>query len=127
MMNVRLTHLYSERDLNDEEEALYHHISKDYADAEFAVAEIPHDQLFALLTRLGDMSVIEAFEDLADPDSLDIVKDKVQDFDADRIIVLCEQRVIDGNHHVAAAFQSGRGVRSIDLAHPIVPTSRLSI
>lgn len=127
MHHIRLTDIYTHDALNDEGEALYHHISDDYEDAEFAVMDVPHAEISALLTPLGDMSVIDAFADLADAEAKDIVRAKMQDFDADRIIAVCQGRVIDGNHHVVAAWQAGRDLRAIDLAVPRVPEAELDL
>ena len=49
------------------------------------------------------------------------VKEKMRDFEEDRIIVLEGDRVLDGNHHLVAALQLGRPVLCIDLEEDLEP------
>jgi hypothetical protein len=118
-MKVRLLDIYDERDLNDEEEALYHFVPENHDEMYYDVTEMDPD-FFDRLISSGDghSSVLQLFEDFADDDQKAIVADKVTNFNEDRIVVINGLIVVDGNHHLVAAKQLDRSIKVIDLDNP---------
>lgn len=110
---VKLTDLYTDHELNDENEALYNYVSEDDFNTEFEVKEMSYLDANKLKTLHGDMTVIEAFKDYADNDQKELVKYKMDHFDSNRIVVLSGNVVIDGNHQVVAAILSKKPVKYI--------------
>lgn len=121
MTRIRLTDIYGEADFQDEEEALHHYLPDDVDAVSYEVVAIPNAQAAELLTSMGDMTVLEAFECFAEDDQIRYVEEMVEDelgFDDERIIVLKGNRVIDRNHHLVAAVKLARDVQAIDLDQP---------
>lgn len=112
---ARLIDLYGEAELEDETETISHFVGPEDYEVALPIKTISAADLTKLRTAAGDMSVIEAFEEFAEPSQVKIVKEKMKAFEADRVIVLDGDRVIDGNHHVLAAYRHGRPVKAIDL------------
>lgn len=112
---VTLLDLYDIDELEDESESLYHWIDPDDYEKEFTVHILPYTQLKNLKTPIGDMTIWEAYLQFANSEQKQIVKDKVKNFDKDRIIVLANETVLDGNHHVIAAIKTKNTVKYIDI------------
>lgn len=119
---INLTELYSEDELRDDNEILFHHLPEDVEGTNFEVRQMPASGLVRVLTPLGDVSLVQAFSDHADADQKELVREKMRSFDQDRIVVLNELRAIDGNHHLIAAFLSRQPVLFIDLSRPVPRT-----
>lgn len=112
---ARLIDLYDEADLEDESETISHFVGPEDYEVALPVVTIAVPELLKLRTPAGDMSVIEAFDEFAEPEQEKIFKKKMKNFDPDRVIVVHGDRVIDGNHQVVAAHRLGRVVQAIDL------------
>ncbi|MCE6973403.1 hypothetical protein, partial [Cereibacter sphaeroides] len=66
----------------------------------------------------GRTSPVDAFRCHAKRWQRELVKQKVADFDRDRILICRGTRLIDGNHHLVAAHRLGEPVWIIDLDEP---------
>ena len=113
--DMKIQDLYPEEDLDDEIELLLSELSDDALEFEFEVRSLTHAQTARALTPIGDLTVAEAMHSLADADQWEIICHKQENFDAQRVIVMRGESVIDGNHHLMAAHLSGRGVNYIQL------------
>lgn len=113
---VTLLDLYSQDELDDETEAIYHYGDEETARHPFTVKTMAAQQAKNLLTKKGDITVVAAFKRFADADQKAIVKDKIANFDPSRIVVLDGNKVIDGNHHLMAALAKKQNILYIDLA-----------
>lgn len=112
---MRIQDLYPEDDLDDEIDLLFSELSDEALEFDFEVRSLTHAETSQALTPIGDLTVAEAMHDLADADQWEIVRYKQENFDAQRVIVMRGESVIDGNHHLMAAHLSGRGVNYIQL------------
>lgn len=118
---MKLTDIYTTDEIDDENEALCHAVSEAALEFDFEPRALPHARLAELLTHMGDVSVLEAMSLHADAEQLALIDMKVASFDETRVVVLHGLRVIDGNHHLAAAQQAGKDLKCIDLADVIEP------
>jgi hypothetical protein len=84
-------------------------------DFEFPVHVMEPDQLTQLQTAFGEDTVIDAYNEHAAASQKRIVKDKMKNFDPNRIVVIANKTLIDGNHHVVAAILLGKPVKYINL------------
>lgn len=112
---VQIKDLYSPTDMDDEEEVLFHELDEESIHGCFEVETLAPSQLTEIKTHQGDVTVMEAYHLYADEDQRALVRDIMFNFDADRVIVLRGDRVIDGNHHIVAAVTLGSEVFAIDL------------
>jgi hypothetical protein len=112
---VKLSDMYDVDDLHDDAEILYHYIDPDQLDDEFEVKELSFDEAKKLKTPRGDMTVWQAYKDHAMPEQEDIIKKKLKNYDSDRVIVVYDDQVLDGNHHLIASLKQKLGVRLIDI------------
>ncbi|EPX83936.1 hypothetical protein Salmuc_01711 [Salipiger mucosus DSM 16094] len=115
MLRMRLTDLYDMRDLDDDEEMLFHAVSDDALEFDFEVRTMPAGQITTVKTALGDLTVVEAMEALAEDWQHELIAFKRENFDEDRVVILEDDRIIDGNHHLVAAHLEGRDLRYIQL------------
>jgi len=73
------------------------------------------EDLKKLRTMRGDMTVMQAFTDFAEPEQMEIVDDyKTSDLSRE-YIVLSGDRVVDGNHRVVAAVLSRQLLKAVDI------------
>lgn len=115
MRKIQLKDIYNPSEMDDEFEALFHEIDERSIDGCFEVKELLPENLRALQTYMGDMSVIDAYHLFAEPGQDNRVTQLMENFDDERVIVVRGNRVIDGNHHLVAAHKLGRPVQAIDL------------
>lgn len=118
-MTIKLTDIYDERDLWDEDEAISIHVDDASLKLSYEKRVIPHADLASLVSMDGTSTVISVYEDHGDEDQKELVAWKVKEFEEDRVIVIMGNVVIDGNHHLVAAHLSGRDVTAIDLNEPV--------
>lgn len=112
---ITLNDLYDDSELNDETEDLYHWTHPDQHNTQYAIRTMFPDQIKKLKTSHGDMTLIDAFKQFATPDQKRLVKSKAKNFDHNRIVVIANNTVIDGNHHLIAAIASNNPVNYIDI------------
>lgn len=114
--NVSLHDIYDDNELNDETEALYHWATDDVlAKDNFVVKMATPEQLKKLKTHTSDMTVFEAFRQFATEEQKQYVNRLVQNFDNDKIIVLANDTVLDGNHQLIAAIIANQPQKYIDI------------
>lgn len=89
----------------------------DCLDDAFTVRQMPPEEARNLLGPRGGLdTVLDLFDRLGKKNpSRALVKEKMRDFEDDRIIVVAGDCVMDGNHHLVAALHLGRPVFVIDL------------
>ncbi len=115
---MQLSDIYDIRDLDDEEEFLFHHLDEEDLSRDFAVQTLAHDQIAHLLHPDRTSHILELYRDFGDARAQDVVARKMLDFDTDRIVLIRGQVLLDGYHHVVAAHQLGHCVRCLDLDRP---------
>lgn len=69
----------------------------------------------ALLTHKGDMTVLEAFNQFANDESKELVKYYANYKPINDIIVLKNNKVLDGNHRTVASIKGGWPLRAVDI------------
>ena len=111
---ILITDLYSERDLTDESELISQYAPPIDWDNPLTIKVMPVDQIKTLLD-IRERSILQSFRN-ATKDQRELVKYKIDNFDAERIVVLCDDTVIDGNHHVIAAIRASKPIRYVDLS-----------
>lgn len=113
--HIKLSDIYTEKELWDEDEAIYHFVNEDDFDKDFEVQQMSAEQAKNLKTIKGDMTAFDAFMEFADEDQQSIVQYKIENFDPNRIVVVSGDHLIDGNHHVMAAISLGKPIYYIDV------------
>lgn len=112
---MKLDEIYTNAEIRDESEALSHFVNMEDLDFDFSVKILNRSHIQELLTWRGDMYLLDAMRDHATPEQIDLIKSMADDFDHDRCVVIDNGRVIDGYHHIMAAYQIGEDVQYIDL------------
>jgi len=112
---MKLDELYTNAQIRDESEALSHFVDMDDLDFDFSVKILNKHHIEELLTWRGDMYLLDSMRDQATPEQIDLIKSMADDFDHERCVVIDNRRVIDGYHHIMAAYQIGEDVQYIDL------------
>lgn len=100
----------------DEDEALSVFIDESDLEKDFTVRELTPEMAKTLTTPRKDTTVWDAFQDFATEEQEELVKHKVESWDQDRIVVVMNKILIDGNHHVIAGIMANRPIKYIDLA-----------
>jgi hypothetical protein len=118
---VSIFDIVDEETLNDPQEYIYDLIDpEEEKQYRYEVKTIsPEKAVTQFKTVAEDMTVLEAFEDHAIEDQINIVKDKMKHFDSERVIVTSNNKVIDGNHHLVAAIKSNKPINYVNLQKPI--------
>lgn len=112
---MKLQDNYTPEELRDEDEAISHSLTEEAMRTDFDLHPVLHREISSLLTMRGDMTVVEAYNEFADPEQQSLVEEKTINFDEDRIVILDGLRVVDGNHHLIAAHLTGRSIKTINL------------
>ena len=60
-------------------------------------------------------NILDVYNDHATSSQKKLVKDKMKKFDKNRIVVIENKTVLDGNHHVIAAILSNNSIKYVDL------------
>lgn len=110
-----LNTLYDYDELHDESEELYHWTQPEQFDTPYQVKIMQPNQIKNLKTTRDDMTIVDAYAQFADKNQKSLVKSKAKNFDANRIIVIANNTLIDGNHHAIAAIISNNPVKYIDI------------
>lgn len=110
---MRLSDIYTQSELDDDESEIFPHVAEEDLVTEFTPVEIPADRVAALMATDIE-TVLETWEHAEDWQE-ELVEEKRRNFDAQRVILLRGDVVIDGHHHVMAAILEGRSVTAIDL------------
>lgn len=116
---MKLTDIYTEDELNQEDELLFHVASDEALVFDFEVRTLSHASLAGVMTHRGDASVIDSMSLYATQEQLELIAHKVAHFDEARVLVMEGESLVDGNHHLAAAHRAGRDVFYIDLGQSI--------
>ncbi len=111
---VTLGSLYDNSELYDDREFVSHY--RELSDQSFTVKILPYSNIKYVLTRDGKTSVVDAYKNFATPAQKKLVGEKLRFFDQTRIVIMDGNMVVDGNHHLIAAFKSKKDVKYIDLA-----------
>lgn len=117
---MKLTDLYDVRDLLDPEEALGRVVEEcgtGLLDESFLPRALAHAAIPQLSAFTGG-NLLEALALHGEPWQEDLVMAKMAEFDPSRLVILMGGRVIDGHHHLVAAWRLGRDVQALDLEEP---------
>ncbi len=113
---MKLSDLYSDEELTDASEYLHNYIDEDDLTRDFLVHEMTPAQAKTYVTPRDDMAVFDAFKRFATRDQKRLVKKKAANYDQDRVIVVFNKTVLDGNHHLVAGIVANRPIKFINLA-----------
>ena len=113
---AKLADLYDEYELNDQREMLANYVDPEDLDRDFVVHIMSPAQAKTYVTARDDMTVVDAFKQFASREQKRLVRDKAKRYDADRIIVVFNRSVIDGNHQLMAGIMANRPIKYIDLS-----------
>ena len=113
---VKLADLYDDYELHDQREMLTNYVDPEDIDKDFVVQTMTPAQAKTYVTARDDMTVVDAFKQFASREQKRLVREKAKRYDADRIIVVFDRSVIDGNHQLMAGIIANRPIRYIDLS-----------
>ncbi len=112
---VLITDLYSTRQLSNEREAICDYAPPVDWDKPLVVRQMTASVAAGLQSGSGT-DVMDTFETNSTQAQKRIVEKKMKNFDESRIVVLCGQDIVDGNHQVVAAVKLGKPVLYVDLS-----------
>ena len=114
---VKLSDLYDDDELTDPRESLHLYVDEKDLLLDFPIKEMSPQEAKTYMTPRGDITVFDAFKKFASKDQKQLVKEKAKQYDHSRIIVLCNDTVVDGNHHLLAGIIAKQPIKYINLAH----------
>lgn len=120
---VRLEDVCDPDDLFNETEALGRYVVEngvDILEDRFEIRRIPPEEIANLRVGDGEMRLLEAFNTHAKKWQRDLVQAKMKDFDAERVVIVADGRLIDGHHHAVAAALLGKSILAIDVEDPVL-------
>ncbi len=112
---VTLLDLYTPSELSDESEQIAHYAPPMDWETPLTVHTMPVSDVPNIEVIAGT-KIIDAYKAEASMGQKKIVGTKVRDFDPSRIVVLFQNTVVDGNHHIVAAIQSNLAIQYVDLS-----------
>ena len=112
---MKLGDLYSNAELTDESEALFHCLCAEVEGFDFTSKLLAWEDIALLEPWGGGVKLIASMDALATSEQIELINEKAQSFDVDRCVVLEGARVVDGHHHLMAAFKIQNDVAYIDL------------
>lgn len=104
-----------EYDAMDETEQRSYFIDPEDLDREFTVHTMTAEDAAAILTLRGDMTVMDAYHDLASDEQTNMVANKLTVYDSSRIVVLLGNKMLDGYHHLVASVLKNKPIKFIDI------------
>lgn len=113
---VTLLDLYDPSELSDPREMLSQHAAPVDWEKPLVVHTMTPEQARTYRAWASDETVLGRFQKHAKKAQRALVRDKATNYDESRIIVVCHDAVLDGNHHLVAAIRANRPVRYVDLA-----------
>lgn len=116
VQTVTLLDLYDERELTDPREML-HNYAGPFSDWQkpMTVRTMTPEQAKTFRKAESDMTVVDAFKKHATKAQKALVREKAKNFDHGRIIVVADDMVVDGNHHLVAAIMAKQPIRYVDV------------
>lgn len=112
---VRITDLYEPHELTDESERIAHCAPPMNWDDPLTVRSMSAHEARQIITPAGN-TVWDAFQSDASKGQKRLVAQKVKDFDPDRIIVIEDDTIVDGNHQLVAAIMADHPVLYVNLS-----------
>ena len=113
---IKLTDLYDDNELNDETEIMYNFIDVDDSNRNFKVHTMTPQQAKNIKTASKDTTVYQSYKDFATKEAKLLVNEKIKYWDRDRIILLINDVLLDGNHHFIAGIKTNKPIKYINLA-----------
>ncbi len=111
---ILITDLYDARELTDESEVLWTYAPPIEWDKTLTVRQMPPSDISNLKTMHG-LPLVATYEENATRAQKRIVQKKMKDYDPNRIVVICDDEVVDGNHHAIAAILAQQPMLYVDL------------
>jgi hypothetical protein len=112
---VLITDLYDYDELQDESELLSQYAPPMDWDKPLTVKTMTREEMLDLKNQNWD-PVVNVYKTDAMRSQRKIVSQKKKSFDENRIIVTCDNQLIDGYHHFIAAYQLGKLLKYVALA-----------
>ncbi len=112
---MKLGDLYNNAELTDESEALFHCLCAEVEGFDFTSKLLAWEDIVLLEPWGGGVKLIASMDALATPEQIELINEKAHSFDAGRCVVLEGVRVVDGHHHLVAAYKIQEDVSYIDL------------
>jgi hypothetical protein len=114
--SIKLTEIYDEHELHDNTEYMTDFIDKDDLDIDFPVKTmLPVDAKNVKMPH-GDLTVFQAFNEHASQDQRNLVNEKMRPFDPNRVVLLINETLLDGHHHLVAGILSNNPIKYINLS-----------
>jgi hypothetical protein len=110
-----LNDLYDYDELNDETETLYHWTNPDQFNTPYQIQIMQPNQIKTLTTPNSDITVLDAYKQFATKEQKQLTKYKAKNYNHNRIIIIANNTIIDGNHHAIAAIISNNPVKYINI------------
>ena len=119
---VTIFDVVSDETLNDQDEAISEFINPEeerFHNYRYKILQLsPSKAKTLFLSATGETPVYKAFQN-ASPSQRKIVKEKIKNFDDERVIVASNRTLLDGYHHLIAAIQLNKPISYIDIQQPI--------
>jgi hypothetical protein len=112
---VTLLDLYEPSELLDPSEMLHDYAPRADWKKPLKVKQMTPAQAKSFRSAASDLTVVDTFKAHATKSQRKLVRDKAERYDHSRIIVVCHDAVIDGNHHLVAGLRAKQPIRYVDL------------
>ena len=114
--SISLRDLYN-GDFPDRDELFWDYVRQNEIDTPLAIHQLPAYKLKIMLLSQYRAEHIDEILDMVDSDRSDLIAKYQNDPSlSNKVIVLCDGRIIDGNHRALAAALGNKPINYIDLA-----------
>lgn len=113
---ITITQLYADDGYPDRDEMIWDYVRHDEFDIPLEIKTIVYSDLADILMKQYQCKSIEEIDELLDKSQKRIVsyyskKGKL----SDQIIIICGDRIVDGNHRALAAVKTNANLKYVDL------------
>ena len=125
--SIKLTDIYDYDELHDETERLYNYIDDEDLKRDFTVRNMSPQEARTFTVGGDNTLIMDAYKNFASREQKRLVKEKMKYYDYNRIVVVMNKTIIDGNHQIVAGILAKQPIKYIDLAEYLIKESNENV
>ena len=113
---VKLTDMYDSDELTNKSEILYNFVDDNDLDRNFIINTMSPQEAMTFTIGRDNTLIMDAYKQFASINQKRLVKEKMKNYDHNRIVVVMNKTIVDGNHQIVAGILAKQPIKYIDLA-----------